>query len=284
MRADFQCPLSEVETSFRVFLKTQAEQNIPLHYHPNYEMNFVIRGTGKRIVGDNIEDFEEGDLVLLGPNIPHRWKSIHHSAGDYSSLVIQWKEDFLGNAWQHTPEFRPIRHMFDLSNKGIKFDHYIANEVKKNQLDLLELPPFKKLVFLLQLFNDLAKTTDFEVMSENQVSYTTDNYNTRLNIVFEFIKESYMDKITLAKVAALLNMSEGAFSRFFSHTMKKPFFSFLNEYRISMACKMLIRSDMQIKEIAYACGYDCPQFFYREFAKYKNCSPQTYRKSSEPVN
>lgn len=278
MKPDFKYPLSEPESSFRVFHKTQDRQNVPLHYHPNYEMNFVIKGTGKRVVGNNIEDFEEGDLILMAPNIPHRWKNTGNAHESYSSLVIQWGEDFLGNAWQYSPEFKPICRLFDLSNKGIKFDHYIANEIRKNQTDLLKLPPFQKLILFLQLLNDLAQTSEFRTLSEQQLSFTNDIPNGRINRVFQFIKENYSGKITLSAVANLVNMSEGAFSRFFSQCVQKPFFTFLNEYRINMACKMLIETDMNANEIGYAAGYESLQFFYRQFAKYTKCSPVEYRK------
>ncbi|MEO6187670.1 MAG: AraC family transcriptional regulator, partial [Ginsengibacter sp.] len=102
--------------------------------------------------------------------------------------------------------------------------------------------------------------------------------NSRLDIICNFIKEKYSEKITLANAASLVNMSEGAFSKFFSQTTKRPFFSFLNEYRIKMARKLLSETDMRANEIGYACGYECLQFFYRQFMKYAECSPQTYRK------
>lgn len=278
MKLDFQYPLADPENSFRVFYKTQDKQNTPLHYHPDYEMNFVIKGNGRRIVGSTIENFEAGDLIMLAPNIPHRWKSTNDSQESYSSLVIQWKEDFLGRAWQSTPEFKPIRRLFDLSNKGIKFDHYVANEIKKSQADLLKLPPFQKLLLFLQLLDDMAKTDEFRILADDQVSLKDDVPNSRINKILQFIKENYPEKMTLSKMASLVNMSEGAFSRFFSQAMGKPFFSFLNEYRIKMACKMLRETDSQAGEIGFACGYECLQFFYRQFMRYVHCSPGDYRR------
>src|SRR5699024_6342407 len=209
MPVNLQYPLSIIKNSFRVFHKTHDKEITPLHYHPNFEMNFVIKGNGKRIVGDSVENFEEGELIMLAPNIPHRWKNSDSSYGAYSSLVIQWKEDFLGNAWQHTPEFKPIQRLLDLSNKGIKFSRYLGKEIKKNQSDLLELPSFKKLVLFLELLNDLAGSSEFNILCEQQLSLSDNVPNSRINKVFQFIKENYADKITLAKMAALLNMSEG---------------------------------------------------------------------------
>lgn len=281
MKPNFLFPLLKPEDSLRTFLKKQDTKQAPLHYHPNYEMNFVIKGLGTRYVGDNIEQFEEGDLILLAPNIPHCWKSIPRNEEPYASLVIQWKDDFLGNGWDSVSEFDNIRRLLKLSGKGIKFDKYIANEIKKRQSELLMLPPFEKLLLLLQLLNDLGKTNEFQILSNEELPLNNNVYNVRIEIVSRFIKEKYTEKITLANVAGLVNMSEGAFSRFFSQTTGKPFFTFLNEYRIRMACKALIETDMNADEVGYACGYECLQFFYRQFAKYVKCSPQAFRKKAK---
>jgi AraC-like DNA-binding protein len=282
MKPNFEYSLLKAESSFRTFLKKQDVVRTPLHYHPNYEMNFVIKGLGTRYVGNNIEQFEEGDLILLAPNIPHCWKNVDKEQQPYASLVIQWKEDFLGDGWSDISEFENIKRLLKLSNKGIKFDKYIGNEIKNKQSELLMLPPFEKLLLLLQLLNDLGKTNEFQILSDEELSFHNNISNTRIDKVSQFIKEKYSEKITLARVAELVNMSEGAFSRFFSQTTKKPFFTFLNEYRIKMACKLLSETDMHADEVGYACGYECLQFFYRQFAKYAKCSPQLFRKKSKP--
>lgn len=282
MRANFEYPLLPKNSS-SIFLKTQGVENAPLHSHPNYEMNFVIKGNGTRYVGNNIGDFEEGDLILLAPSVPHRWQNTSKKQHDYSSLVIQWGQDFLGKDWLSTPEFKDIRRLLELSVKGIKFDKYTGKEIKRKQSDLLVLPPFEKLVLLLQLLNELAKSNEFRILCDEEFSFNTHIPNSRLDIICNFIKEKYSEKITLANAASLVNMSEGAFSKFFSQTTKRPFFSFLNEYRIKMARKLLSETDMRANEIGYACGYECLQFFYRQFMKYAECSPQTYRKNSQAV-
>lgn len=282
MRANFEYPLLPQNSSW-IFLKSQGPENAPLHSHPNYEMNFVIKGNGTRYVGNNIGDFEEGDLILLAPSVPHRWQNTSKKQRNYSSLVIQWGEDFLGKEWLATPEFKDIQRLMELSVKGIKFDKYMCKEIKRKQSALLIFPPFERLVLLLQLLNDLAKSNEFKILCDGEFSFNNSIPNSRIDIICHFIKEKYSEKITLANTAALVNMSEGAFSKFFSQTTKKPFFSFLNEYRIKMARKLLSETDMRANEIGYACGYECLQFFYRQFMKYTGYSPQAYRKNSQSL-
>ncbi len=282
MRANFEYPLFP-QNSSSIFLKSQGDENAPLHCHPNYEMNFVIKGQGTRYIGNNIGDFEDGDLILLAPSVPHRWQNSGKKQHNYKSLVIQWGEDFLCKEWLLNPELKDIRRLLELSVKGIKFDKYIGKEIKRKQAGLLILPPFEKLILLLQLLNDLAKSNEFKILCDEEFSFNTHIPNSRLDIICNFIKEKYPEKITLANAASLVNMSEGAFSKFFSQTTKKPFFSFLNEYRIKMARKLLSETDMRANEIGYACGYECLQFFYRQFMKYAECSPQTYRKKGQSL-
>jgi AraC-like DNA-binding protein len=278
MKANFTCHLSPPENSFRAFVKTQNEDAATIHFHSEYEINLVIQSNGTRYVGNSIDHFEEGELTLLAPNIPHCLKSTSKKQHPYSSLVIQWKEDLLENSWRHIPEFDNIHRLLMLSNKGIKFDKYIGNEIRDKQAELLRLPPFEKLITFLQLLNDLAKTQEFKTLCDQKPFFSNDSNSARIETVYNFIREKYAEKITLAKMAGITNMSEGAFSRFFSQAAQKPFFSFLNEYRINIACKYLMETDLRVNEIGYACGYECLQFFYRQFMKYMKCSPSLYRK------
>lgn len=278
MKSDFRYQLPFRENTFHVFTKNQVEPGGDFHYHPEYELNLVTRSNGLRYVGSNIDHFEEGDLILLAPNVPHCWQSAPSGQYSYASLVIQWTEELFGGCWGSIPEFEHIQRLLLLSGKGIKFDKYIANEIRRKETELLDLPPFEKLITFLQLLNELAQTKEFTVLCDHPSPAPVDGHNSRIKIIYKFIQDNYGEKITLAHAAKVVNMSEGAFSRFFSQTTQKPFFSFLNEFRISMARRFLIESDLRAKEIGYVCGYDSPQFFYRQFAKYVKCSPQAFRK------
>ncbi len=279
MKAVYTQVLLQPENSFKTYLKVKKEFDSPWHYHPEYELTFIINSSGVRYVGNNIETFEKNDLVLLGPNLPHCWKNTGIQNGLCSSLVIQWKEDLLGTALPIIPEFKNIHKLLQLSKKGIKFSKKIAAEFGKKQNDFLTLSPFNKYISVLKWLNEMSQTNEYTTLCEQ--AFTSDlNYENsrRINIVYQYLKEHYDKKIMLTDVASLINMSEEAFSRFFSKTIQKPFFSFLNEYRINIATKLLIETDMQVAEICYNCGYESLPFFYRQFIKYKNCPPQAYRK------
>ncbi|MEJ7736975.1 MAG: AraC family transcriptional regulator [Chitinophagaceae bacterium] len=279
MKALYTQVLLQPENSFKTYLKVKKEFDAPWHYHPEYELTFIINSNGVRYVGNSIETFEKGDLILLGPNLPHCWKNTGIQNELCSSFVIQWKEDFLGTELPLIPEFKNIHKLLQLSKKGIKFNKKIALEFGNKYNSLLTFPPFEKYISFLGWLNEMSQINEYTTLCEQ--GFTSDlNYENskRINIVYQYLKEHYNEKIALSDVALLVNMSEEAFSRFFSKTIQKPFFSFLNEYRINIATKLLIETDMQVAEICYSCGYESLPFFYRQFIKYKNCPPQAYRK------
>lgn len=278
MKAHFEQVTPLPENSFKVFLNEVDEFDAPWHYHPEYELTLILDSQGMRYVGNSMENFEEGDLVLLGPNLPHCWKNIGRQQKMARAVVVQWQEHFLGKGWMKNPEFKHIHRLLQLALQGVRFQNPVTDKVHKMMLRLLHLSPFQKMIQLLEILDLLAITADRQLLCEQGFTYAL-NYedNQRINIVYNYIKEHYQEKITLAAIARLVHMHEEPFSRFFSKIMDKPFFTFLNEYRINMACKLLIETDMQVAQISYACGYESLPFFYRQFNKFRHMPPRAYR-------
>jgi AraC-like DNA-binding protein len=264
--------------SFKAAFQSKKEFDYPWHYHPEYELTYILSSQGVRYVGNSMENFTQDDLILLGPHLPHCWKNTGEQQKPASAIVVQWKDDFLGKGWMNIREFEAIRDLLVLSNKGLKFHPSVAVKIREKLYRLLELPSFEKLLLLLQIFQELAQTCKFRVLCGQGFIYHLDKSNSeRINAVYQYVKTHYLEKITLEDVAARVNMNEEYFSRFFSKVMQKSFFTFLNEYRVNAACKLLIETDRQVAEVCYASGYESIPFFYRQFKKFKNCSPLTYR-------
>lgn len=279
MKAHFEQVRPLPENSFKVFLHEVEEFDAPWHYHPEYELTLILSSQGIRYVGNNMENFVEGDLVLLGPNLPHCWKNTGKNQAGARAIVVQWQAQFLGSGWAENPEFHHIRRLLQLAPQGVRFEQPVAGQAHNMMQNLLHLPPFRKLVQLLEILDFLAGTTDKQFLCEQGFAYPL-NYkdNERVNTVYNYIRKHYREKIRLTTVAGLVHMNEESFSRFFSKTMHKPFFTFLNEYRVNMACKLLIETDLQITQISYACGYESLPFFYRQFARFSKMPPRNYRK------
>lgn len=278
MKAQFE-PIANLDSnSFNAFIQKKKEFDFPFHYHPEYELTYILSSEGIRYVGNHFENFGENDLLLLGPNLPHCWKNRNENMTEASALVIQWKEDFLGKDWVASKEFDAIKTIQQLSGKGIKFTETVALRFRERLLSIVSLAPFDKLMSLLQILHELANCNQYEVLCKEGFSYRLDFVdNDRINTVYQYVKKNFKEKITLASISTAVNMSEGSFSRFFSKLMKKSFFAFLNEYRINVACNLLIETDMQVIQVCYAAGYESLPFFYRQFKKYKSCTPQSFK-------
>lgn len=261
-----------------IIQENNKEFDYPWHYHPEYELTYILTSHGVRYVGNSIENFFDDDLVLLGSNLPHCWINTSEQQQQASAIVVYIKEEFLDETWMQSCEFEAIRKLLHLSAKGIKFDKAVALKVKQKCFDLLKLPPLERLILLLQILQELAQTTQFHLLCELGFSYAlNDSNNERINTIYQYIQKHYREKISLRGIAAEVNMSEEYFSRFFSKVMKKPFFEFLNEYKINRACKLLIETDKQVSEVCYASGFESIPFFFRQFKKFKDCQPKMYR-------
>ncbi len=263
--------------SFKVIRQENKQEfDFPWHYHPEFELTYISNSQGVRYVGNNIENFYENDLVLLGANLPHCWINTHGQEEPSRAVVIYINKELVD--WMSEEQFSGVSELFGKSNQGIKFNNCVALKLKSKLYELVNADPFEKYIILLQVLKELSATSEIHLLSQPDFSYELNHANNeRINAVYEFVRNNHHKKITLAEVAAHVNMSEGYFSRFFSKSLMKSFFTFLNEYRINRACKLLIETDKQVSEICYRVGFESIPFFYRQFSKIKKCPPQAYR-------
>jgi len=261
--------------SFRAYAYEKPEFDTPWHYHPEFELTYIVSGRGIRYVGNGFEYFEEDDLVLLGPNLPHCWKNTGKQQGNAGAIVVHWDNNVLGN---NNREYRSIADLFSTSQHGIKYLPGFSTKIKGKLLEMLDLPSFERMIALLSILNELATKGDGQLLSTTAVDASVRNYDhQRINTVYQFVRNNYQEKVTLEQIASEVHMSEEAFSRFFSKMMNKPFFTFLNEYRTNVACQLLIETDLPVSDVAMASGYETLPFFYRQFGKFKKLSPKKYR-------
>ncbi|MDO6761303.1 AraC family transcriptional regulator [Tamlana sp. 2_MG-2023] len=251
----------------------------PWHFHPELELTFIVKGEGVRYVGNTFQEFQPGDLVLLGANVPHCWKNDTDTG--VKSIVFQWQADLLGTDWLERAAFKNIKTLLDTASKGI---HFPLEDNEKEQfqkrLEVMEsLDAFHKLVAFLKLLEDLSAF-------KNKKYLITDGFSPNLNIrnykrvdaVYNYVTANYRNKITLKEACSVLNMGEEGFCRFVKKHMNKSFFTLVNEYRIHRVSKDLIDTNKQVREIAYSCGYESLPFFYKQFQKFMNCSPLQFKK------
>ncbi|RKR13234.1 AraC family transcriptional regulator [Maribacter vaceletii] len=264
-------------SSFSVKLFEDKEFPAAWHFHKEYELTYIIKSTGVRYVGNNMETFDHDDLVMVGANLPHCWKTIGEQTENVKCIVIQWHEDLL-LSWLDKEEVKHIQELLKRSQRGVKFNNSFAKEIKQNLLQLVESQSFERLICFLQVLQKLALTNEFELLAGSSFSNSLSSTESeRINTIYNYLKEHHLHKISLNDIANEVAMSNDTFCRFFKKTFNTSFFSFLNEYKVSIASKMLMDTDLSVSEIGYASGFNNLSFFHRQFYRYKKTSPRKYR-------
>jgi AraC-like DNA-binding protein len=252
----------------------------PYHFHPEFELTLILKSEGKRFVGNQVADFKEGDLVLLGANVPHCWKNDGiGNENSARSIVVQFKEDFLGQDFFKNAETQPIKNLLDKAKSGILISGKTRDRVAREMIFLQTIPPFQKLLGLLDLLNTIATSNDFQIIDNQPDKYDLSAVDMeRINKVYAYVIEHYTQDIHLETAAHLTNMTETAFCRYFKKITKKTFLDLVTEFRIKHACNLLNSTDKQVAEVCFESGFGNISHFNKQFKVVTGYSPLNYRK------
>jgi AraC-like DNA-binding protein len=254
-----------------------AEKHQKWHYHPEIELVYVNNGSGKRQVGLNLSNYNDGLLILVGSNLPHTGFTDYFD-DERKEVVIQFKENFLGDSLKEVFEFKNIFDLLKTSKKGIAFEGDIKKKIGLAMLGLQYETSFQKVITLITILNDLSRSKNYEILNISNYNINGINENERIRKAFNFIKDNYKKEVSLENVAKEVHMTVPSFCRYFKSQTNKTFIQFLIEYRINNALKLLIQSDKDIKNICYECGFNNYSHFNRSFKKINLISPSDYRK------
>jgi len=265
---------------FTLFSRVKKDFDFPLHYHEEFELNFIQNGKGaKRVVGDHMEEIDDLELVLVGPNLQHGWFTNKLKGQQLHEITIQFHRDLFDDKFLQRNQMSVIRKMFEKSLKGILFSRETTEAIMPRLLSLPEKHGFDSVLELLSILHDLSTSRNIRTLSNTTFNNTeTISYNSRrINMVMEYLNKNFHKDVSLGEVAKLIAMSEVAFSRFFKLRTGKTFVDTLNEVRLGHASRMLIDTTQSINEIAYRCGFNNMSNFNRIFKKKKNCTPKEFR-------
>ncbi|WP_338357810.1 AraC family transcriptional regulator [Yeosuana marina] len=253
------------------------------HYHPELELVVVLKSEGTCFIGDSIDKFESGDIVLIGKNLPHMWLNDDNYFQENSNLsakaiAIHFRENYLGNGFFETPEMIHLLELFNRAQFGIKFLKINKRLIQEIQT-MLELEGFDKSIKFLMILNQLSKHKDYKLLaSHGFINSLKIAENKTLDKVQAYIFKNFNKTITLQEVAQMAHMNTSAFSRFFKRVNRKTFSRYLAEIRIGYACKLLIENKYNIGTVSYESGYPNISNFNRQFKLIMNCTPSTYVK------
>jgi len=252
-----------------------------IHSHKNFELNFITSGTGRRIVGDNISGFEKGDLVLMGPDLPHCWE-LSPSAKEHSSfcIVTHFSEDIISSDFFKMPELEKVVELLRQSERGLRFKLEEFGRIEKILLGMTELEGLDYYIEMLKVFSLLLKIGEREKLS-NPIDKTmifSKNLE-KINKVYEYVFQNIQEGIRLEEAATLLNMAPSSFCRFFKKKTDLTFMEYVKQVRVGMAAKLLAESDKQITQICFESGYGNLANFNHYFKDIMGKTPSEYRKS-----
>jgi AraC-like DNA-binding protein len=253
------------------------------HYHPEIELIYITEGKTNAVIGDGFQHFEEGDLVILGANFPHVLQENKAFAKDNPDckpfgLVLQFTEDFLGADFMKKPEMQQVNTLLNKSKRGIHFKKEIVEKVKEPLLNMHQLSEPRKLISLLDILETLAESDAYDYMTHKNYGYDHTQDEDRMRCIHQYIYAHFTEKITVKDIAGVANMTETSFCRYFKTRTLKNFTRFVNEIRISYACKLLSNTNYTVTAVCFESGFNEVSYFTRQFKKIMKLSPQQYQK------
>ncbi|MCF8244846.1 MAG: AraC family transcriptional regulator [Saprospiraceae bacterium] len=265
--------------TYRQFTEENCSSLPYWHCHPEYEIVFISNGRGKRQIAEHISYYEDGDLIFLGPNIPHLGfaQELYES---HQEIVVQMRSDFLGNDFLTKPEMAAVQQLFERAKSGVTFHGHTRWEVGQMLGRMSEMDNFYRMVELLRILQIMATTQEFVPLNINQISAEVkpqDHF--RMKKVFEFMEENFYRQFLQDEVAQHINMTTPAFCRFFKKLNHKVFTDFLNEYRVARACNLLSGESKSISSACFDSGFNNLSHFNKQFKQVTGQTPSDYRRN-----
>ncbi|MCL6523113.1 MAG: AraC family transcriptional regulator [Thermoflavifilum sp.] len=279
-------PLTQTDC-FTMAIRVKSHFNFPLHYHEEYELNFIMNAKGaQRVVGDHIEEIDDLELVLVGPNLPHAWFTHHCTSREIREITIQFHKDLFDEKFLRRNQLSLIRRMFEKSLRGILFSRETIEHIMPRIIHLNRKQGFDSVLELMSILHDLSISRNMRILSDNifQQVDPWEHRSPRIERTLAYIDKHFHRPISLAEVSKLNNMTESAFSRYFRNQTGITFMSSLTEKRLAHASRMLMETQLTIAEIAYKCGFNNISNFNRIFKRRKGCTPREYRERYSEVS
>jgi len=247
------------------------------HYHPEYELTLIVHGKGTRMVGDHHENFESGDLVFIGPDLPHTWMSDRHMEGNCKVVVIQFTKELI-QRFIGLEEDAKINGFLSDSKRGLTINSNNNDNVKNLIKALPSKTGIDKISVFLQILHLLSTLESRTLSSSFYQPLKGAENEKRINTVCQYIQKHSTEPLTIQKAASIIHLTPSAFCKFFKRITGKTFSDYVNDIRIANVCRDLIATDKQVSTIAFENGFDTLTYFNRIFLKKKGIKPSNYRK------
>lgn len=252
------------------------------HFHPEIELTLILESSGRRWVGDHVTNYAPGDLVLIGPNVPHYWMNDVVTGTMAHSLVIQFREDRFGEFLRLT-ELKPIVALLQRSRRGIRFFGGAGlDRAAQAMQGLLHNHGLQRVLDLFSILGSLAEVEaeDYELLSSPDFMPKLDGESvSRVDKIYDYIARRSASDFSHTELAQLLGTSPSGLSHYFKRTVGCTLSAFVAEVRVGQACRQLILTDKPVSEIAFASGFETLSNFNAWFRRLRGVSPREFRES-----
>ncbi|MBB3838326.1 AraC-like DNA-binding protein [Runella defluvii] len=280
MKTEYENITPDRGSSFKVLHWRSHEDRFFWHQHPEYEIVYIHKGSGKRHIGQHLSHFEEGELMFIGPNVPHL--NFGYGADyEHEEIVVQLRDTFLGESFLQSPELQDINRLFELSKKGLNFFGETRQEVANLMLTLPQLSHFERLIQLLIILQKLATSKEYNLLKINGISYEhSHREEARIRQIYGYVEQHYQREIDVQTVADLANLTVPSFCRYFKKITQMTFTDFVNEYRIKQASKLLVQNQ-SVTDVCYSSGFNNLSHFTKTFKAVTGKTPREYKKAND---
>ncbi|NII26484.1 helix-turn-helix domain-containing protein [Pseudoflavitalea sp. X16] len=257
----------------RVYETPQFETN--WHKHPEYELITILKGHGTALIGDHVCDYKVNDVFFIAGNLPH-WFRKHHPKMNCAVLVVHFTGDCWGEGLLQMPEMKTIQALLK-KNNGILLQKRLKKEMQQDMHALHTAKGFEKLLLLFQCLHKLSASQQYKILAADFHDPAV-SVNPAIEKIIDYSFKHFLEPITLEEIAAVANMTIPTFCRFFRKNIKKTYFEFIRDLRISHACKLLTTTSQPILEVCYESGYKSWAHFSKQFKEVKQQTPSQFRR------
>ncbi|MEJ8844066.1 AraC family transcriptional regulator [Lacibacter sp. H375] len=284
MRPQLMRLVKEPQYSFTVSRNVIPSVNSCWHYHHEVELIHFKTGQGTQFIGDSIKSFKDGDVVLVGSNLPHFWRFDdvyldENVLADTDVRVAHFCENFWGSQFLELPENITIKSLLDKAKRGLQVTGNAQIKVAALVETLLNSSNAQRIILLMEVLNIIASSKDLEPLSSIGFNYdVVKDEKDRINMIYEYSLKNFKRPILLEEIAGVANISPSSFCRYFKSKTSKTYTQFLIEIRVSHACKLLIENNLSIKQLCYESGFNNFTSFHKYFKLITSKSPLIYQK------
>ena len=256
----------------------------PWHFHSEYEIIYIREGHGIRFVGNSIEKYKDGDIIMMGSNLPHCMKSDEaYFSGDENlrvkGTIVQFEKEFMYYSINHYPHFLKMKNLLEESQRGIHFPAGCSSKL----VDLLDKIPTEtgmdQIISFLQVLREMSEIKGRKIISTSDFteSMAFGSNTSRIDKIVSYLNKNYTRQIDLDEISSFAAMNATAFCRFFKNKMGKSFKNYILDMRIAYACKLLLMDDITVSQISIECGFETISHFNKTFKKNTGYTPSQYK-------